>query len=93
MTTNASIDLSNQDSEVRTTVKRTSKHRLILRRFCRNKQAVIGVAIVLLMIIYAVFAKYLTEWDYDEPDFLNLKQPPSAEHWLGTDSVGGDLFV
>lgn len=93
MTINASVEFSNEDSEARIAVKRTSKHRLILRRFCRNKQAVVGVVIVLLMIVYAVSAKYLTQWEYDEPDFLNLKEPPSGEHWLGTDIAGGDLFV
>ncbi len=93
MTINANVEASTEGEEQRITVQRTSKHRLILRRFCRNRQAVVGVVIVVLMVLYSIFAKYLTQWDYDEPDFTALKEAPSAEHWLGTDNVGGDLFV
>lgn len=82
-----------ESAQTRPAIRRTSKNRIVLKRFLRNKQAVASVVIVLLMILYAIIGPHLSEWSYDEPDFMNLKAPPSAEHWFGTDTVGGDLFV
>lgn len=88
-----SINTTTAPEETRVPLQRTSKGRIVFRRFMRHKQAVAGVFIILLLVAYAVFGPMISQWDYDELDFLNIKSPPSAEHWLGTDVVGGDLFV
>lgn len=75
------------------TLRGTSKGRIYLRRFLRNRMAVIGTIIFFLLILLAVFGKYLTPWAYDEPDFLNLATGPSSEHWFGTTDSGNDLFA
>ena len=71
----------------------TSKSRIYFRRFMRNRMAVVGAAIFILLVLLAVFGKYLTPWAYDEPDFFNLATGPSKEHWFGTTDSGNDLFA
>jgi peptide/nickel transport system permease protein len=58
--------------------------------FFRRKVAVIGLAIIFLMIIMAICAPLIVPYDPYEPDTPNRLAPPSREHWLGTDSVGRD---
>lgn len=65
---------------------------LYRRRFLRNRGAVVGLIIFGLLLIFALFGKYIAPWDYTEPDFMNLSSKPSPEHWFGTDSSGMDLF-
>jgi peptide/nickel transport system permease protein len=45
-----------------------------------------------LLALLAIVGPFIAQWEYDDPDFLALKQPPSAAHWLGTDVVGADMF-
>ena len=71
----------------------TSKTRLYVRRFMRNRMAVVGLAVFALLALVAIFGGFLTPWAYDEADFLNLSSPPSAEHWFGTTDVGHDLYA
>lgn len=71
----------------------TSRFKLYVRRFLRNKPAVGGLVIFFLLVLLAVFGKYLTPWSYDDPDFLNLSTGPSSEHWFGTTDAGHDLFA
>lgn len=75
------------------TMESTKKSTIYFRRFMRNKMAVVGVIIFFLLVLLAVFGKYLTPWAYDQPDFLNLSVPPSSEHWFGTTDSGNDLFA
>ncbi len=67
---------------------------LVRRRRLRiNSSLVMGGAIVLLMVLAAVFAPLLTPYD---PIRLNIParfQPPSAEHLFGTDQYGRDVFT
>jgi len=50
-------------------------------------------AVVLgLVILAAVVAPWITPYDEATVDFGAIWSPPSAEHWLGTDQLGGDLF-
>jgi peptide/nickel transport system permease protein len=78
--------------EQRAALQRVPKATLVARRFCRNKPAVAGLAIFTILALLAIAGPFLTSWNYDELDFRALRQPPSAEHWLGTDMVGADMF-
>lgn len=69
------------------------RRHLYLRRFLRNNMAVVGAVVFLLLVALAVLGPALSPWAYDEPDFLALAMPPSAEHWLGTSASGNDLFA
>src|SRR5688572_15271337 len=79
--------------EQRAVLRRVPRSTLIIRRFCRNKPAVAGFVIFVLLALLAVVGPLVSPWAYDDPDFLALRQPPSAAHWLGTDIVGADMFA
>lgn len=63
------------------------------RHFLRsNPTFCLGALIILLVIASAAFAPSLTGLDPLEINPLNRMQPPSAEHWFGTDMFGRDIF-
>lgn len=70
-----------------------SKWELYSRRFRRNRPAVAGLVIFAILVLFAVVAPLLARYDHIELDFLNLGEPPSGEHWLGTTSAGNDTFA
>jgi peptide/nickel transport system permease protein len=79
--------------EQRVALERVPKATLIARRFRRNKAAVAGLVIFGLLVLLAVVGPLVSPWRYDELDFRALREPPSADHWLGTDIVGADMFA
>jgi peptide/nickel transport system permease protein len=93
MSATTPIPASAADQERRVALQRVPKAVLIARRFRRNKPAVAGLVVFLLLAALALVGPFVAQWDYDELDFLALRQPPSAEHWLGTDVVGADMFA
>jgi peptide/nickel transport system permease protein len=74
-------------------LRRTGRLTLIARRFARRRSALVGVALLVFLVLFAVLGPSVARWGYDEPDFMALAQPPSAEHWLGTTIGGSDLFA
>jgi peptide/nickel transport system permease protein len=64
-----------------------------LTRFMRNRAAVAGAAIVLLIVIVAVFAPWLSPYDPIQASFMTVRQAPSAAHWFGTDELGRDVLT
>jgi peptide/nickel transport system permease protein len=63
------------------------------RRFRWNSSLVLGGAIILIMVLAALFAPYITPYDPIRLDIRARFQPPSAEHWFGTDQYGRDVFT
>ncbi|MBX7167018.1 MAG: ABC transporter permease [Pirellulales bacterium] len=62
-----------------------------VRRMFRSPSAWVGAAIVMLLVLAAVAADGVTSFN-PEALVADPFEPPSAAHWLGTDSVGRDLF-
>ncbi|MFZ9817058.1 MAG: ABC transporter permease [Ilumatobacteraceae bacterium] len=72
---------------------RLSRRALIWRRFIRNRPAVFGLAVIVIIFIAAFIAPYFSPWNYYENDFDNLLAPPSSDHWFGTTGTGVDVFA
>jgi len=60
------------------------------RRFRRDKAAMVGGAIIILMALIAVFAPWLAPWDYTQQVMANRNAAPGGANLLGTDSLGRD---
>lgn len=61
-------------------------------RATRSPALMIGVILVAICIVMALFAPWLAPYDPDEQDVINKLAGPSREHWLGTDSFGRDTL-
>lgn len=63
-----------------------------LRSFLKNKLAVIGLVIVVIFILMAVFADVIAPFPYYKSVLSETLDAPTAKHWMGTDAVGRDLL-
>ncbi|MEE0766366.1 MAG: ABC transporter permease [Clostridiales bacterium] len=61
----------------------------------KNKGAIMGLVLLVVIIVVALGSPYL--FDYETQVIANnikeRMQPPSAEHWFGTDDMGRDIFA
>ncbi len=64
----------------------------VWRRLRRNKLAMLGIVILTIFYLVAIFEPLLARYPYDQliPGARNL--PPSWEHWMGTDRSGRDVY-
>jgi peptide/nickel transport system permease protein len=85
--------VSDTTSEVPALPKEKTPLQLAIARFSRNKIAIIGLAVIVILILSAVFAHVLTTYDPIKRDVRNRLLEPSTEHWLGTDALGRDLYT
>jgi peptide/nickel transport system permease protein len=71
-----------------------SPRRAAVRRFLRYRLAIVGVFMLTIIILMAIFAPLLTPWP---PNWLDLntgaRQPPSPAHILGTDVSARDIWA
>lgn len=76
-------------------IKRKAKSSLwgeAWRRLKKNRMALAGMLILMILCLTAVFADYIAPYHYDHQNLQATFLPPSAQHWFGTDSVGRDIF-
>ncbi|MEU6378667.1 ABC transporter permease [Streptomyces sp. NPDC046909] len=66
---------------------------VILRRFLRNRGALAGAVVLVLLFLLAFAGPYVTPWSYTHIDYLALRAAPSADHWWGTNRIGQDVFA
>lgn len=62
------------------------------RKLRKNKAAMVGGFLILLFIVVAIVGPYFTPYQPDTTDVVNKLQPPTADHWFGTDHHGRDIF-
>jgi len=63
------------------------------RRLVKNKMAMLGLIFLVLLSFMAIFGPILSPFEVNKQDLPNQYQPPSFEHWFGTDSAGRDVFT
>lgn len=74
--------------------KKKSQAKEIWNRMKKNKPAMVGLVIISIFILVAIFADVLASYDKAiDPNIAERLQPPSASHWFGTDEYGRDEFA
>jgi len=65
-------------------------------KFSRNPLSVLGLAVLIIIVLAAVFAPYITPYPEHAGPFTNFREsslPPGPKHFFGTDTVGRDVFT
>jgi len=83
------------EQEIRKEARRDRKNgfAVFVKKLFRHKGALIGAVIIFLFVFTAVFAPWLTSYEYDSPDITAVLEAPSWEHIFGTDEFGRDIFT
>jgi len=62
------------------------------RRFRRHRLAMLGLVCLIVIALMGIFAPIVAPIDPLKTNVIHALEPPSAEHWLGTDPVGRDVY-
>lgn len=84
--------MGEKDPNLEINKKQETYKAIMIRKFLKNKLAVIGAVMLMFIILAALMAPWLAPYNPDEQQLLQQLQPPSAEHLLGTDTLGRDTF-
>lgn len=95
MQTSAKQTLMDQYTTSMSEYKKQSQWKEIWRRLRRNKSAMAGLIVIILICLMAIFADVLADYDTQAiaQNIAQKLQKPSAEHWFGTDEFGRDIFA
>ena len=69
-----------------------SPTRRALRRLRRRKGAIVGLAVIVVFVVLAVFAPLIAPFDPAAQSWSAVRKAPSALYWFGTDDVGRDVL-
>jgi len=61
--------------------------------YSKNKLGMTGLIIIVLFVLIAILAPYITKHDPYETNPMKTLLPPNSEYWFGTNEVGQDLFA
>jgi peptide/nickel transport system permease protein len=65
----------------------------LMRRAARRPLPVLGSALLIVLILSALFAPWLTPYDPFEMNVVDRLLPPNETYWFGTDAFGRDIFT
>lgn len=99
MENNTAVTISSLEGMTRKQIlkkfMKKSQLREVVGRFMKNKLAIVGLVIISIIILSALFADVLADYQTValKTNPSNRLQGPSGEHWLGTDEMGRDVFA
>jgi peptide/nickel transport system permease protein len=70
-----------------------SRRTLVMRRFLRNRSAVLSLTLLILLFAGCYLLPPLLPYSYTDLDYTALMQPPNTSHWIGTNALGQDLLA
>lgn len=73
--------------------KASSQLAAIVKRLGRNKSAVFGLTIFMILVVLSILAPYITPYSYAQMRMSDKLQGPSLAHWFGTDELGRDVLT
>lgn len=73
--------------------RKSSPMRDAFKQLRKSKLATVGFFIITMFIIIGFIAPMLTPYGFDEQNLAKRLQPPSNEHWFGTDDLGRDILT
>ncbi len=76
-------------------VKKKSQLADVWKRLCRNKTALLGLVIVILLVLIGILSPIIFDYETQviKTDYSSTLQPPSAAHPFGTDELGRDILI
>ena len=94
MSSPGSTDIAtNLNAEVHDAEQGTSLWQDAWHRLRKNKMALAGLFVLILLCLLALLTPWIAPYGYEDQDLLLGPTPPSAAHWLGTDTLGRDLLT
>ena len=87
-------DVGEPPPELQGKAKERSRSQLadMWRRYRRNKLAMVGLAVVGILVLLALLQPFISPYDPFEQNLVNTLAPPDSEHIMGTDTRGRDLY-
>lgn len=65
----------------------------VWKKFRANRAALFGGGIILAVVLISLLAPLIAPFDPNKTNFLQIRKPPSALYWFGTDDLGRDIFT
>ena len=72
--------------------KKESQFSLVMKRLSKNKLAMAGFVIILILFLLAILSSWIMPYNYDEMNMAERFAGPSLKHLCGTDEMGRDIF-
>jgi len=81
-----------QDPDQKVKGKNQSAFAMTIRRLVKNKSAMFGIGIFILLVISAILSQWIIPYNYTKISVSEAFEVPSVKHWFGTDDLGRDIF-
>ncbi len=73
-------------------LRKNSQWRDVWHRLKKNRMAMFGLAVLILLVLLAIFADFIAPYGVDEQNYSEMLQSPSLRHPMGTDNFGRDIM-
>lgn len=89
----SALDVFKSKKEKLNTIKSVGPWQIAWQRFRKNKIAMVGATMFIIILLAVIFVPILSPYDLNTFDLAQKKLPPSSKHWLGTDEQGRDVLL